>query len=130
MERIEITNDDDFIGVDDLRKRIAHLSKLREPGPVDLGNPEDNETAQDDLFAELATLEDIAASCEHCGNSATLIRATKFEDYARETAVDIGAIQSPDAWPATCIDWEKAANEMRQDYKSVDFNGVEYLVRA
>lgn len=51
-------------------ERINHLRQLRQPGPVDLG-PEDNDTDQDQLFAELADLErlaeaapDLLAACE------------------------------------------------------------------
>lgn len=38
--------------------RIAHLSQLRQPGPVDLG-VDDNEQSQDVLFAELRALENL-----------------------------------------------------------------------
>jgi hypothetical protein len=44
----------------EIEARIKHLSALRQPGPVDLG-PEDNETDQDSLFAELGTLEAMLA---------------------------------------------------------------------
>ena len=60
---------------------------------------------------------------------ASLIADSYFEDYARELAEDIGAIKDDVAWPCTCIDWEKAADELRQDYTSVEFDGVTYLVR-
>lgn len=60
---------------------------------------------------------------------ATLIAESDFEDYAQELAEDIGAI-SPDAsWPNNCIDWTKAANELRQDYSEVDYDGMTYLYR-
>jgi hypothetical protein len=42
--------------VQEIEARIEHLSALHQSGPVDLGL-EDNETDQDSLFAELATLE-------------------------------------------------------------------------
>lgn len=42
----------------EMKAREEHLSKLEQPGPVDLG-PEDNEQAQDDLFAELRQLRAI-----------------------------------------------------------------------
>lgn len=60
---------------------------------------------------------------------ATLIRGTYFEDYARQFAEDIGALEGCDRWPATCIDWEKAASELQCDYTAVDFDGVGYWVR-
>ena len=58
------------------------------------------------------------------------VHENDFEDYARELADDIGAIPSDAQWPCTCIDWEKAADELRMDYSSVEWNGETYLYRA
>lgn len=33
-------------------------------------------------------------------------------------------------WPYNCIDWEKAANELKQDYSTVDFEGETYYYWA
>lgn len=60
----------------------------------------------------------------------TLIRDSYFEDYARELAEDIGAISGDEKWPLNHIDWESAADELRQDYFSVDFDGVDYWIRS
>ena len=30
-------------------------------------------------------------------------------------------------WPYTCVDWERAADELRQDYSSTEFDGKTYL---
>jgi hypothetical protein len=55
-----------------------------------------------------------------------LIRDSYLETYAKELAEGIGAI-SPDAvWPVNCIDWEKAVEQLKQDYTSVDFEGETY----
>ena len=56
----------------------------------------------------------------------TLIRERYFETYARQFAEDVGAISRDDKWPATCIDWEQAAEELKMDYTSADFAGVTY----
>jgi len=58
-----------------------------------------------------------------------LIRDSYFEDYARDLANDIGAINSDASWPNDCIDWERAARELQMDYTCVDFDGVDYWVR-
>lgn len=58
-----------------------------------------------------------------------LIRDSHFEDYAQELAEEIGAIDRNASWPNNCIDWERAASELQQDYTSVDFGGVTYWVR-
>ena len=52
-----------------------------------------------------------------------------FEDYARELAYDIGAINNDLEWPCTHIDWEAAARDLRMDYTEVEFDGNNYLVR-
>ncbi len=38
------------------------------------------------------------------------------EDFARETADSIGAINNDAVWPNNCIDWEQAARELMHDY--------------
>jgi antirestriction protein len=60
---------------------------------------------------------------------AGLIREDTFEDYARELAEDIGAVTGDESWPATCIDWERAARELAMDYGLVTFLGTDYYVR-
>lgn len=70
--------------------------------------------------------ESYAADWRH---GEALIRDSYFEDYARELAEDIGAISHDYSWPASHIDWSAAANALRQDYTSVDFDGVTYWIR-
>lgn len=55
------------------------------------------------------------------------IEEIDFEDYARELAEDCYGRISYDKWPLSFIDWEKAANELRQDYNVIDFENKEYL---
>jgi hypothetical protein len=59
-----------------------------------------------------------------------LVLEDSFEDYARQLAEDIGAITGSESWPCNCIDWERAANELRHDYSGVAFMGNDYLVRS
>lgn len=132
-----ITNMDDLIDLRDVIARVEHLEQLEQPGAVDLG-PEDNAQAQDDLFAELATLRKLLAEC--CGNGGdeewrgdwypiSLIRDSYFETYAQELADDIGAIDAAANWPNNCIDWERASRELQMDYMSIEFDGVDYWTR-
>ena len=53
-----------------------------------------------------------------------------FTEYARQLAEDIGAISDDAQWPATCIDWEEAAEQLKQDYTSIEYNGETYWYRA
>ena len=134
----EISNGEDILDTRDIIARVEHLEQLRQPGPVDLG-PYDNECAQDDLFAELATLEDFLEQLKDNGGDeqwrgdwypVTLVRESYFKEYAQELADDIGAIDSEASWPNTCIDWDKAAWELKMDYTSAEFDGVTYLFRS
>lgn len=67
-----------------------------------------------------------AADWEH---GEALIRDSYFETYAETLADDIGAIDSNATWPLNHIDWEAAADELKIDYTSVSFGGVDYWVR-
>jgi hypothetical protein len=59
-----------------------------------------------------------------------LIRDSYFRDYAEQLADDLGLISDTARWPATCIDWERAADELKQDYTEVDFDGTSYYIRS
>ena len=52
-----------------------------------------------------------------------------FEDYARDLADDIGAINREMSWPLTHINWSDAADALKQDYTSIDIAGTEYWYR-
>jgi hypothetical protein len=63
-------------------------------------------------------------------NEPIMINDSYFEDYARELAEDIGAINKSYGWPNYCIDWARAARELKIDYTSVDVNGETYWFRT
>lgn len=97
---------------------------VREDGTMGL---DDEETE------ELAQLEALAKQGENYGDwehGETLVRESYFETFAQEMAEDIGAIPEGLSWPCTCIDWEQAARELMQDYTTIDFDGVTYLMRT
>ena len=60
--------------------------------------------------------------------TSTLIPDDEFEDHAREIAADLhGDIGD---WPLSYIDWERAADALRQDYTSVVYDDEDYLHRS
>jgi hypothetical protein len=59
-----------------------------------------------------------------------LILDSHFENYARELAEDIGMVDKSDQWPNRCIDWEQAAEELKQDYSSFEIDGYTYWMRS
>ena len=87
-------------------------------------NPED--------AAELASLLELAEDGENATSDwnygATLIRDSHFKTYAQDFAEEIGAINKDASWPNTCIDWDEAAEELQQDYSSVEWDGVTFWI--
>lgn len=88
------------------------------------------DTDDADEYRALKALADEAKDSPDWQYGGTLIRDSYFEEYAQELATDIGAISGKENWPLTCIDWERAARELQQDYMSVNFDGVTYWIRA
>lgn len=116
------TSTDDLI---DSRDVIAAITELREDRDLEGGDFTE--------FATLDALEELAEEAEGTPDwqyGETLIRESYFTEYAQQLAEDIGAIGEDNQWPLHCIDWERAARELQQDYFSVEFNGVTYFVRA
>jgi hypothetical protein len=60
------------------------------------------------------------------------IRDSYFTKYAEELAKDVGDVPSKEEdirWPFNCIDWEAAADLLKEDYSSVEIAGVTYWYR-
>jgi len=137
-----ISNKDDVIDSQDV---IARIEKLQDE-KTDLEQQRDEavdadkETAEtalaewiDDFGDELKALLALQGKAEGYSDwrhGTTLVRDSHFENYARELAEELHGDKMRSAeWPFDCIDWEKAATELQQDYTSVDFDGVDYWVR-
>jgi len=73
-----------------------------------------------DLFGEIGDEAGI-----HGG---TMIPEDEFASYAEDMASDIDGVDTS-RWPYTCIDWKEAAEELKQDYHEVEFDGTTYLFR-
>ena len=87
--------------------------------------------AEDDK-AEYAKLKAIEEECEGYPDwqyGTTFIRDSFFEDYARELAEDIGAIDRDQSWPNSYIDWGAAARALQMDYTSVEIDGEDWWYR-
>lgn len=117
-----IDNYSNFINLRDVIARVEEL--------------EDSTDAEE--LEELEMLQDLLAELAGRGGNeqwrgdwypATLIRDSYFKEYAQELADDIGAIDANANWPLNCIDWDQAARDLRMDYFSVDFDGVQFWTR-
>ena len=123
----------DIIDSRDILERFEELdARVPDPDePEDLFPPEPLDDDEQDEHEQLATLlqeiENNASDAPHHG--VTLIADAYFETYAQEFAEDIGALPRDAEWPATFIDWERAANALKMDYAEVDWNGHTFWVR-
>lgn len=128
----EISSSDDVIDVRDIIARVEELEGLRDDEDEEFDNGD--EQGQGELLTLTELLDDLK------GNGGdeqwrgdwypiTLVRDSYFEDYARELADDIGAVNKDLSWPNNCIDWERAARELLMDYTSTEFDGITYHYR-
>ena len=118
-----IHNTEDIIDSRDVVERIEWLEG------VGLGTVDIDDVERDELKA-LRKLAEEASSSPDWIYGAALIRDSYFEDYAQELAEDCGLAAETDQWPNPCIDWSQAARELQHDYTLVDFDGVDYWIRA
>ena len=150
-----IDSNDDIIDSRDVIERISDLridmrlderQELNELLAIPLAErTQEDEDAIHDLQEALAGFDedendreeyemllDLQGQCEgytdwHHG--VQLIRESHMKEYAQQLAEEIGAIGPDAGWPAYCIDWEQATNDLLMDYASVEFDGVTYYVR-
>ena len=125
----EINGIDDMIDSREIIARIAYLA-----GRAD--NPEEaeiwgelDEGEKGELAALRKLAEEGARLSDDWEHGVTLINDGHFEDYAREFARDIGAVSDSDTWPATCIDWKEAAEQLQVDYSSVEYDDNLFWLR-
>ncbi len=125
-----IDNSEDVIDSRDIIERVDEL---------EVSIAEDDSTNEDALVygederEELRILKALVSEAEgessDWAHGEALIRDSYFTEYAQQLADDIGAVNRDARWPNTCIDWDKAAEELQQDYSSVNFDNVIYWIR-
>ena len=85
-----------------------------------------------DDVEELRTLRSVRDQASAYSNDwrhgVTLISDRYFKQYAMDYAEESAGVSSS-AWPFTCIDWDKAAAELRTDWTSIDFDGETFWLR-
>lgn len=100
---------------------------------------EAQEEHTEDEAAELAALVALKSEAEHSPDwnyGETLIRESYFEDYIEQLIDDcfpeVSKALSSGEWPMRHLklDIEDAANEAKQDYFEIEFNGATYLIRG
>ena len=101
----------------------------------DLERLKDSEQFTDEFSNELKEHEEIKEFCKELESYApdfyhgeTVIHEDYFNEYAEELVKDCGYI-SGDVPSWIVIDWEETADNVKQDYTSIDFNGSTYYIR-
>lgn len=98
------------------RERLALEEEKR-------AQPDEWADDDEDRLSALNTLADDLRLDDLGDLHGPLIPESDFEDFAKDEAESIGAIEDSGSWPATCIDWARACDELKQDYESVEFDG-------
>ena len=128
-----------YLYIQDLKDRLTELEEYRDDY-VDGAGFHSNEEDADrrEAWDKWYETEDGNAAAEISELLATLdaeraedgfIPENDFKEYAIEFAEDIGAIENCCHWPATCIDWEQAVDELKQDFSCFEYNGTTYYYR-
>jgi hypothetical protein len=132
----DISNNEDTLDVRDIIARVEELEDERDAIDEDDADAlaewkTENDEELDELTELLSDLKGYGGDEQWRGDwyPGTLIRDSHFRDYAEELADDIGAVDSNASWPMTCIDWDQAARELRQDYSAVEYGSVTYWYR-
>ena len=119
----------------DLEQEIEELEPMIEEWTQIVNNHEEEARMDEypglehiDRYHPLVTMKEETGSSgwEH---GIIFIPEHGFEDYARELAEEIGAINRDAGWPLYCIDWEQAARDLAMDYMMLTFDGVDYYYR-
>ena len=130
-----ITDLDDASRQDRLDSRDLITLRSELADELDLMLDEDGEdglyTAEEieDVREQIAEIDNLEDQIGEWTYGASLIADYAFEDYARELADEIGAVDTDAGWPTACIDWEQAARELQMDYYTVDIQGETFWVR-
>lgn len=123
------SNCDNIIDSRDIIKRLEELEGNREDLLADGESLDEWEDLEE--YEALKSLDEEASGYSSDWRyGEALIADDYFTQYAEELAEDIGAIYRNAAWPLSHINWEDAAEELKQDYTSVDFGGNEYWIRS
>lgn len=115
----------DVLDSRDLAEVLKDLEEQQENASSGDADPLDEEEAQ--LLAEL---RDAESEVSDWSFGETFIAEGYFKTYAQDLADDIGAVDSDAGWPTCHIDWDAAADSLKQDYTEFELAGVTFYARA
>ena len=132
MAQDEPNNGMDLIDSRDIIERIDSLENDLEIVSDDPNylTGEDLEEVKEELKILKSVEEEAEGYASDWRYGETLIRCTHFKDYAQELAEDCGMVTERSSWPNNCLDWDRAARDLQYDYTTVDYDGIDYWIRA
>lgn len=107
----------DFIDSRDIIERINYLANTEDPDELE------------ELETLIAFRDEVSPYASDWEYGETIVADDYFTEYARQMAEDIGAIDRDAEWPARHIDWDAAADELKQDYSEIDYDGRTWWTR-
>ena len=84
---------------------------------------------EDENLEELEELRILRDEIPEWRHGESLINDDYFVEYAQDLAEDLGMDRSQ-PWPYSCIDWDRAADELKMDYSSCEYQGNTYWFRG
>lgn len=109
-------------------KRIADIEEALADVANGLADADELDELDNEEFIALTDLRDQCDRFPDWNKGLTLINDDYFEEYAREIAEDLH--DDIDGWPLDHVDWAAAAEALKQDYRSVTFDGQIFWVRS
>ena len=127
-----------YLDTRDLQARLEELESEREDFQNTVNDAEEGEekqTAQEELdswegdnLEELEALRELKDEVSEWDDGNTLIPEEDWIDYVEEMLQDCGYLPRNLPWYIE-IDWEKTAENIAQDYGTVDYLGTTYYYR-
>lgn len=107
---------------DDIRYRLGEIEdELNDL--QDTAETGENECLIADLQEERELLNDLDLDAEY-------IHEDAFKEHAQDIGHDFMPKEMIGTWPCSCIDWDRAADELRHDYSVVGIGDDTYYYRS
>lgn len=103
------------------------IERIEELNSMDLSDLSEDEIEELRILTELAA--EGSSECSDWEHGAILIRDTYFTDYAKEMLEDCGDLPRDLPW-YIAIDWEETADNIKQDYVELDYDGATYYIQS
>ena len=84
---------------------------------------------QEENLEELEELRTLRDEIPEWRYGEALINDDHFVEYAQDLAEDLGMGRNQ-PWPYSCIDWDRAADDLKMDYSSCEYQGETYWFRG